>query len=140
MAERITGLAVGKTMREGPLEQLSDTRYTQPAMLLDGYVGSSDQTLFNQRVKPTIEKYEEVAFVGNSVGELTALLCAEALPLEEMLRLVHKRSQLMSRVFEHNDGRFRSVSSHVSRSARRTADANSSATVQRADRRRRRVS
>lgn len=35
----VFGRDVFKVMTEGTFEELSDTRYTQPACLLDGYVG-----------------------------------------------------------------------------------------------------
>ena len=38
IAEEITGLPLKEVMTKGPFETLSDTRYTQPALILDGYV------------------------------------------------------------------------------------------------------
>lgn len=40
ITNRIIGHDVFKVMTEGSFEELSDTKFTQPACLLDGYVES----------------------------------------------------------------------------------------------------
>ena len=44
LAKKILGRDVLDIMINGPLEKLSDTKYTQPACLLDGYVSDPDYT------------------------------------------------------------------------------------------------
>jgi len=46
------------------------------------------------------KKINKVEFLGNSMGELTALVCAGYLTFEQGLKIVKKRAELMTPIFE----------------------------------------
>lgn len=73
--------------QEGPLETLNQTEYTQPA-LLTASVALWRYWLSKQGILPKM-------MAGHSLGEYTALVCAESLELKDAVRLVALRGQLM---------------------------------------------
>ena len=75
---------------EGPSEELQLTKNTQPAILTVSY--SIFTTLikeFNFNLKNF--KY----FAGHSLGEYSALVCAEALEFDDAIYLLHERGKAM---------------------------------------------
>jgi len=73
----------------GEDERLNLTEYTQPCILTTEIAALRGlQSLFG--FSPTI-------FGGHSLGEFTALVAANALPLTEAVRIVHIRGQLMQK-------------------------------------------
>lgn len=64
---------------------LNNTVYTQPALLVAGYIA--------WQLTPSKEHIKY--FAGHSLGEYTALVCADALDFTEALQLVSKRGALM---------------------------------------------
>ncbi|PKM13153.1 MAG: [acyl-carrier-protein] S-malonyltransferase [Gammaproteobacteria bacterium HGW-Gammaproteobacteria-3] len=76
-----------KMVTQGPLEELNQTQNTQPAMLAAGYAVWRVWCR-NSAIRP--------AWVaGHSLGEYTALVCANALSFEDGIRLVAERGRLM---------------------------------------------
>ncbi|MEM9411979.1 MAG: beta-ketoacyl synthase N-terminal-like domain-containing protein, partial [Planctomycetota bacterium] len=65
---------------------LKKTQFTQPALFSIGY--SLAQTLILMGVKPT-------AMIGHSIGEFAAACCAGVFSLEDGLRFIAKRGELM---------------------------------------------
>jgi|SRR5690554_5815244 len=88
-AEDVLGFPLRKLCFEGPLEELTDTRIAQPAILTVSYI------LFTLLKENGIHP-DWVA--GHSLGEYTALLAAEALSFETALSLVKRRAELMASV------------------------------------------
>ena len=74
-------------VQNGPEEQLNSTEYTQIAMLV------ADVAIF--LLINSIKKLNITAMAGHSLGEYAALVCAEALSLEDALCLVSMRAKLM---------------------------------------------
>lgn len=72
---------------EGPEDQLNKTEHTQPALLAAGVAV--------WRVWCGQGGAEPMALAGHSLGEYTALVCANALNFADALRLVERRGQLM---------------------------------------------
>lgn len=93
-ADNILGFELSKIMFEGPIETLTETRYTQPALFLHSAV------IF-EKIKNKIE-YTSVA--GHSVGEYAALFAAGVLSFEDALRLVAERGRLMFEVGQQIPG------------------------------------
>jgi len=93
-ADEILGYSLSSIMFEGPIEKLKETRYTQPALFLHSSVLTD---LIKNKVN-----YSAVA--GHSVGEYAALYAAGALSLEEALKLVSLRGELMFKAGEHLPG------------------------------------
>jgi [acyl-carrier-protein] S-malonyltransferase len=75
-----------------PNEQLDQTEYTQPAILLVSMIAYK---LF-QDEHPT----KAVMFLGHSLGEFSALCASGAIDYVDAVELVHKRGKLMSQACE----------------------------------------
>ncbi len=88
--ERI-GVDFAKLMFEQN-EQLDQTAYTQPAILLVSMIA---YRLFQEQHPTT-----PVMFLGHSLGEFSALCAAGAIDYVDAVELVHKRGSLMQRACE----------------------------------------
>ena len=89
-ADERLGFSLSKMILEGPSEELQLTKNTQPAILTVSY--SIFTTLikeFNFNLKNF--KY----FAGHSLGEYSALVCANALEFEDAIYLLHERGKAM---------------------------------------------
>ena len=93
------GEKLSKLMREGPLETLTLTENTQPALMA-----------VSLAVSRTLEKVfgvpvEKAGFVaGHSLGEYSALAAAGALTLADTARLLRRRGQAMQRAVPVGEG------------------------------------
>lgn len=76
-----------KLIEEGPEETLNQTEYTQPALL------AASVAMWRILVERTHEPPHFLA--GHSLGEYTALVCADSIEFEDALKTVQKRGQLM---------------------------------------------
>jgi len=70
-------------------ERLNLTEYTQPCIL------ATEVAML--RGLYALYGFSPTLFGGHSLGEFTALVCADALPLSEALRIVHIRGRLMQK-------------------------------------------
>ena len=86
-AMEILGYNVGALCFEGPAEQLNQTEYTQPALLVASL--AVFQLVEDGPLKPA-------AVAGHSLGEYTALVAAGAIGFREAVGLVQKRGQYMA--------------------------------------------
>ncbi|HOU08841.1 MAG TPA: ACP S-malonyltransferase [Caldisericia bacterium] len=82
----ILGFDLVKLMKEGPIEELTQTENTQPAL-----VACSAAWLEIAKEKGLSCQFA----LGHSLGEYSALYAAEAIDLETALRLVRRRGELM---------------------------------------------
>jgi [acyl-carrier-protein] S-malonyltransferase len=82
---------------EGPEEELNDTLNTQPALLVHS---SAVYQVFKERYPG----FRPAFVAGHSMGELSALVAAGALPYLEALGLVRRRGELMKRAGEVSPG------------------------------------
>lgn len=85
-SERL-GYDLWALVQEGPAERLNATESTQPALLA---AGVALWRLWRRRGGA-----EPVALAGHSLGEFTALVCAEALDFRAAVDLVRYRGQVM---------------------------------------------
>jgi [acyl-carrier-protein] S-malonyltransferase len=96
-ADQILGFPLSDLAWNGPEAELNDTINTQPALMVHSIAVLS---VLNERfsaLKP--------AFVaGHSMGELSALVAAGALPFADALLLVRRRGEFMKRAGEINPG------------------------------------
>jgi len=83
----ILGINLWRLIKEGPIEKLNQTQYTQPAML------ASNVAFYDIWKKLGGEQVDMMA--GHSLGEYAALVCANILDYEEAMSLVIKRGKLM---------------------------------------------
>jgi [acyl-carrier-protein] S-malonyltransferase len=86
-ASEILGYDLWNIVCNGPAEELNKTHITQPAMLTAG-VATWKIWLSQGGAMPEI-------MAGHSLGEYTALVCAEAISFEDAVLLVAERGQLM---------------------------------------------
>ncbi len=87
-ADEILGYSVKELCLKDPRKELNKTQFTQPAL----YVVNALSYL--KKVQDSGQKPDYVA--GHSLGEFNALLAAECFDFEAGLKLVKKRSELMS--------------------------------------------
>ena len=88
-ANQVLGYDLKKLMFEGAQEQLTDTRYAQPAI----YTCSA---MYLEKIKSDGLLYDYVA--GHSLGEYDALLAAGVFNFETGLKLVSARGEAMSQM------------------------------------------
>jgi [acyl-carrier-protein] S-malonyltransferase len=86
-ASAVLGFDLWVLCQEGPAERLNATEYTQPAMLAAAVATWRIWTARGGAVPALVS--------GHSLGEFTALVCAEALDFEAAIDLVRFRGQLM---------------------------------------------
>ena len=93
-ANEILGFDITKVMFEGSVEDLKQTKITQPAVFLYALAKfkSANIILANDVVG------------GHSLGEITALVAAESLAFEDGLKLVSERALAMQDACEANPG------------------------------------
>ena len=101
-ADAILNFGISKIMWEGPVEELSDTINTQPAL----YVHSLAAYRVFLEIYPD---FKPAAVAGHSLGELSALTTAGALTFDAGLLLVRKRGELMKKAGEKNPGSMAAV-------------------------------
>jgi len=92
-ANEILDFDLARLMWDGPEGELNDTLNTQPAL----YVHSIAAHRVLSRLLPD---HRPVFCAGHSLGELSALTVAGALPFDAGLRLVRRRGELMKRAGE----------------------------------------
>lgn len=101
-ADQVLGFGLSRLMWEGPESDLNETINTQPAL----YVHSLAAFAVFKDLHPD---FEPAAVAGHSLGELSALSAAGALPLDSGLRLVRKRGELMKRAGDEHPGSMAAV-------------------------------
>ena len=94
-AEKVLGYDVGTLCFEGPAEQLNQTEYTQPALLVTSFAAL--QLVQDGPLIPA-------AVAGHSLGEYTALVSAGAIGFSDALGLVQKRGQYMAEAVRPGSG------------------------------------
>ncbi|MCX7929474.1 MAG: ACP S-malonyltransferase [Chlorobi bacterium] len=83
-ADQVLGYALTEICFEGPEEMLRQTRYTQPALFVH-----------EAAILAALGNFACTAVAGHSLGEYTALYAAGVFSLEDALRLVSLRGELM---------------------------------------------
>ncbi|MFI5233975.1 MAG: ACP S-malonyltransferase [Gemmatimonadales bacterium] len=86
-ADGALGTTLSTLAFEGPADELTQTHNAQPALLTHG---AAIWAVVKDKVAPRVR-----GAAGHSLGELTAYHAAGALPLEDAVRLVRKRGELM---------------------------------------------
>ena len=89
-ADRVLGYDLAELCFEGPIERLSSTVYSQPALFVCGLAGLE---LLRENAPDTVAACQMTA--GLSLGEYTAIVFAEAMDFESGLSVVRQRGLAM---------------------------------------------
>lgn len=100
-AEQILGYAITEIMFHGTEEELKATKVTQPAIFL--------HSVAQYRVLASILQGRVQMLAGHSLGEFSALCCAEVLDFEACLRLVALRAEAMQAACEEQQSTMAAV-------------------------------
>jgi len=100
-ANDVLGIDLLKMTNEGPVDELNQTQWTQPA-LLAASVGIFQA--INSRKKLPV-----AVMAGHSLGEYSALVCAGSLSLDVAVQLVHKRGIYMQEAVPTGTGSMAAV-------------------------------
>jgi [acyl-carrier-protein] S-malonyltransferase len=87
-ADKALGVALSSLMFDGPAEELTLTHNAQPALLAHG---AAVWAVVKDKVAP-----KTVAAAGHSLGEFTAYHAAGSLSIDDAVKLVRRRGELMS--------------------------------------------
>lgn len=90
-ANEILGFNISEIMFAGTVEELKQTKVTQPAIFLHSVI-----------LARTTEDFEPEMVAGHSLGEFSALVANKTLSFEDGLKLVSKRAMAMQRACETN--------------------------------------
>ena len=96
-ADSILDFSLSSLMWNGSAEELNETINTQPALYVHSVAAWKTFMLHYPDFRPT-------TVAGHSLGELSALTASGALSLEDGLKLVRTRGELMKRAGELNPG------------------------------------
>tara|TARA_Y100000741_G_scaffold253388_1_gene195037 strand:- start:313 stop:1245 length:933 start_codon:yes stop_codon:yes gene_type:complete len=98
-ADEILNFSISKLILDGPKEELDLTINTQPSIFLVSY------SIF-QLVKKNflIDLNKANFFAGHSLGEYTALACAESLSFSDTLKLLRTRGKAMQEAVPKGEG------------------------------------
>jgi [acyl-carrier-protein] S-malonyltransferase len=97
LANEIMDVDLMRICFEGPAEELTQTRYTQPAIFVHSVIAAE------------LTAVQPAAAAGHSLGEYSALVAAGALTFEDGLRLVRKRGELMQEAGTRSPGTMAAV-------------------------------
>jgi len=98
-ADDIVNFKLSKIILEGPVNELKLTQNTQPSILLVSYaIFTVLKNEFNFSLKKI--KY----FAGHSLGEYSALLCANAINFKDALHLLFERGKAMQQAVPVGQG------------------------------------
>ncbi len=89
-ANDVLGFPITDIMFKGSIEQLKETRVTQPAVFIHSIVTA----------KALGDEYEPEMVAGHSLGEFSALVAADVLSFRDGLTLVKKRAEAMQKACE----------------------------------------
>ena len=98
-ADDALGISLSKIILEGPKEELDLTRNTQPAIFLISY---AIFTVIKDEFKIDLNKAKY--FSGHSLGEYSALSCANYLSFQDTIKLLRARGEAMQNAVSKGEG------------------------------------
>jgi len=98
-ADDVLGIPLSKIILEGPKEKLDLTTNTQPAIFLISY--SIFQVI---RKEFNIDLHKAKFFAGHSLGEYSAIACAEYLNFEDTIKILKIRGDAMQNSVPKGEG------------------------------------
>ena len=100
-ASEVLGFDLWELTQKGPEAELNNTRNTQPAMLAAGF---AMWQLWQQKIHQAADEKIPVMMAGHSLGEYTALVCAQALDFKDAIEVVSLRGQYMQSAVAEGEG------------------------------------
>ena len=100
-ADAVLEVPLSQICWEGPVEELTRTENAQPAILLHSFIVWS---LLSDEVRAAV-----TVGAGHSLGEFTSYVAAGSLSLDDGLRLVRRRGELMARSGDERAGTMAAV-------------------------------
>ncbi len=98
-ADQILETPIKKIIFDGPEHDLNLTENTQPAIFLASY------SIFQVTKKEFGFNFKNAKhFAGHSLGEYTALACANSISFEDALRILKKRGKFMQEAIPNSEG------------------------------------
>ena len=98
-ADEALDLSLSKIILEGPKEELDLTANTQPAIFLISY------SIFQVIIKEfNIDLHKAKFFAGHSLGEYSAIACAEYLDFQETVKILRIRGEAMQNSVPKGEG------------------------------------
>ena len=99
LADDVLGIPLSKIILEGPKEKLDLTTNTQPAIFLISY------SIFQVIKKEfNIDLHKAKFFAGHSLGEYSAIACAEYLNFEDTIKILKIRGDAMQNSVPKGEG------------------------------------
>ena len=120
-ADQALGVSLSKLMFEGPAEDLTLTHNAQPALLAHG---AAIWAVVKDTVRP-----RTVAAAGHSLGEFTAYHAAGLFGLQDAVKLVRRRGELMYETGVQQPGTMAAILGEMSRSVEEICEEASAAGV-----------
>jgi [acyl-carrier-protein] S-malonyltransferase len=104
-AEAVLGEPVGRLLLDAPEEELARTREAQLAVMLASLLAW--EAMRRQMLDPTgpLGGEPAVAFAGHSLGQVTALVAAGALDIEDGIRLAAQRAECTQSAADKHEGK-----------------------------------
>lgn len=100
-ANEVLGYSLTKLCFEGPLEKLSQTQYSQVAILT---ASIACLHVLKETLLTTHYSLLPIYMAGHSLGEYSALVAADGIEFKEALRIVQQRAKFMQEAAEKNHG------------------------------------
>ena len=99
IADDVLKKKLSKIILEGPKEDLNQTVNTQPSIFLVSY------SIFNVIQKESnFDLHNAKFFAGHSLGEYSALCCADSINFEQTLNLLKNRGEAMQNAVPKGEG------------------------------------
>lgn len=91
-ADRALDFSLSRLCVEGDADELADTENTQPALLATSVAYFE---YLKERLRDFGARLAPAAFAGHSLGQFSAAVASESVPLDDGLRLVSERGRIM---------------------------------------------
>jgi len=102
LADKLSAMPLQRLCAEGPLEDLTRALHLQPAL-------TTVDLICYQQLMAALPELSPAFVAGHSLGEYSALHAAGVLSVEDTIRLVTRRGELMEREGAKNPGGMRAV-------------------------------
>ena len=100
LSKEILGYDIYKIIKEGPVEKLNNTKYTQPAIFIISAIAFN---IYKDKFG------SPDCCAGHSLGEITALYASQVLDFSNALNLIQKRAEEMDKAGKNKPGKMLAI-------------------------------